>query len=287
MESPFFMKDLLNVLKNERRPHILRMLSGRRYSLGGIQQKLGNEGFKHSQKTLVNEYINPLIHIGLADTDGDQYYATFFGKRLTEINPDLFEAIDALPMHSECYEEVVLTSLMDNPRTYEELEHFVPAPTIARTLSRLQSVNLVETPKGKDYVFYFKSKRDKAKEDLIAAEETIYENIPEEGIAAGKLARKAAMSLRRTYKYLRKLKGKKLVFVRTKRKVFALTASGIEAAGKLERMHHFAMETRFALEQLSRQEQSLSVETHNGRDSRHKKKEQEFVPLMLLQKKAS
>lgn len=287
MENPSYMKDLLNVLKNDTRPQILRMLTDKRISLTAIQQRLRDMGFNHSQKTLISEYIDPLVQTGLAEVDEDQYWATVFGERLVEITSDHFEAIDALPTRSECYEEVVLTSLLDNPKTYEELRHFVPSSIVARTLSRLQVANLIATRKEKEYVFYFKSRRDRAKEQLTSAEQMIYGNIPEEGIAAIKLARKATTSMRRTYKYLRKLKGKKLVFARTRPKLFTLTSAGVEAALKLEKMHRLAMETLSALEHLFGGSQSFLFEAQESQAERRKRKEQEFIHLMILQKKAS
>lgn len=43
--------------------------------------------------------------------------------------------------------------------------------------------------------------------------------------------------MRRTYKYLRKLRGKKLVFKRKSPKTYALTKEGTEIAKLLEKIH--------------------------------------------------
>lgn len=109
--------------------------------------------------------------------------------------------------HSECYEETVLDVLLKGPQTHEGLEEIIPKKSIARVLSRLQKAELAETSSDKDYIF-FATKRDPNRSDLSPTEKRVYERLPKEGISARKLARGAGISLRRTYKYLRKLKGK-------------------------------------------------------------------------------
>jgi DNA-binding PadR family transcriptional regulator len=106
----------------------------------------------------------------------------------------------------------------------------VPTKSVARVLNRLEKGQLIEATKENDYIFYFKTKRDSNKEAFSITEKRVYENIPLDGISAGRLAAKTGISLRRTYKYLRRLKGKKLVFTRKKPKSYALTAKGVEVA---------------------------------------------------------
>ena len=92
----------------------------------------------------------------------------------------------------------------------------------------------METSKEKEYVFFFTTKRNPAKEQLSQTEKKIYYNIPETGISAKKIAERAKISVRRTYKYLRRLKGKKMVFSRKKPKLYTVTVRGLQTATMLK-----------------------------------------------------
>jgi predicted transcriptional regulator len=99
-------------------------------------------------------------------------------------------------------------------------------------------------------VFYFKTKRDSDGLEVSPTEKRVYANISNEGIPAKKIATKTGISLRRTYKYLRKLRGKKLVFARTIPKSYGLTANGVEMAAMLKRVHDSAVDTLAVMVQL-------------------------------------
>ena len=102
------------------------------------------------------------------------------------------------------------------------------SPKIAsRILKRLRSSSLIETPDRKRlHIFLQIKKRSKQKKPLRHTERKIYDSISDEGISAGKLAKETGLSMRRIYKYLRGLKGKKLVFIRRTPKAYGLTAKG-------------------------------------------------------------
>ena len=176
----------------------------------------------HSQDTLAEEYIRPLLDVGLAAEAQEQFYATTFGGRLTDLIGNIPEFVNFLPARSECYEENILRTLLAGPKTFEEIEALVSPKIVSRILKRLKTSDLIETPEDRDYIFFFKSKRDPAKETLNATETKVYQNIADEGISAKKLAQKTGLSLRRTYKYLRGLKVK-AVFARKTPKTYALT----------------------------------------------------------------
>jgi sugar-specific transcriptional regulator TrmB len=106
----------------------------------------------------------------------------------------------------------------------------------------LQKAKLIETTKENDYIFYFQTKRDSNSTKFSPTERRVYENIPTEGFPARKLAEKTSISLRRTYKYLRRLKGKKLVFVRKRPKSYAVTAEGLEIARMLKEIRNLTLE---------------------------------------------
>lgn len=243
MGTPTFMKDLLNVLKNDTRITILQTINKGRCSMGKLQQELKRAGYLHSQETIAEEYLQPLLNVGLAAETNDQFYATTFGGRLTDLIENLPEFTDVLPSHSECYEENILTALLSGPKTFEDIRSFVPSKIVSRVLKRLKASGLISTPNERDYIFFFKSKRDPAKETLVATENRVYSNISDEGISAKRLSQKTGLSLRRTYKYLRGLKGKKLVFARKNPKTYTLTERGERLAWLLRELHKIVDET--------------------------------------------
>lgn len=111
-------------------------------------------------------------------------------------------------------------------------------------------MGLIETPKERDYIFFLKSKRDPNKETFSSTERKVYDNISEEGISAKKLAEKTGISLRRTYKYLRGLKGKKLVFTRKTPKAYSLTDKGAKLASLLQELQNLVEEIWNSSEQV-------------------------------------
>ncbi len=256
MDKPDYIKDLFNVLKNETRLHILKSIVSGRYSVSQLQQELKKAGYSHSQDTINEEYLQPLMAVGLATESRDEYYATTFGGRLTELLGVFPEFAEVLPSHSECYEETLLRALLGGPITFDEIENLISPKIASRILKRLRHVGLIETPEERDYIFFFKSKRDPAKETLAETERKVYDSIASEGISAGKLAKETGLSMRRTYKYLRGLKGKKLVFVRKTPKAYGLTCKGEMLASVLQELQLIVEETW-----------SFSQQVFNGKDN--------------------
>jgi predicted transcriptional regulator len=235
-KSPDFVTNLLNSLKNKRRLKILEILANRQLSLDRIQQKLKELGYYHSLQTIANEYIKILIEVGLVEQQGKKYLSTSFGCKIRELTEKIHNIEDYLPPHSKCYEEKAIKALSESPKTHEELKSLIPAKSLPRVLERLQKAKLVTKDDGNSYVFHFRTKRNVEKEKLSTTEKRVYENIPEEGITTKALANKTNISLRRTYKYLRKLRGKKLAFRRRRPKTYALTTEGTQIARFLENM---------------------------------------------------
>jgi predicted transcriptional regulator len=256
MENPNFMKDLFNVLKNNTRLNILKAIVKRRYSVDKLQEELKKAGHSHSRDTINQEYLRPLLDVGLAAEVQEQYYATTFGGKLNELIGDFSEFAAVLPAHSECYEETLLSALLSGPKTFEETEALVSPKVASRILRRLKTASLIETPKERDYVFFFRSKRDPDKETLSSTERKVYDNISEEGIFARKLAEKTGISQRRTYKYLRGLRGKKLVFTRRTPKVYGLTDKGEKLASLLHELQNLVEEIWSSSEQIANGDKS-------------------------------
>jgi predicted transcriptional regulator len=117
-------------------------------------------------------------------------------------------------------------------------------------LKRLKTGDLIVTPEERDYVFFFRSKRDPNKETFTLTERKVYDSLPEDGISAKKLAEKTGLSIRRVYKYLRGLKGKKLVFTRKTPKLYALTAKGGKLASLLQGLQDLIEEVWNSSEQV-------------------------------------
>jgi DNA-binding HxlR family transcriptional regulator/predicted transcriptional regulator len=243
MDNPNYIKELFNVLKNETRLHILKAIVNGRYSVSQLQKELKKSGHSHSQDTINEEYLQPLMAVGLATESRDEYYATTFGGRLTNLLGDFPEFAEMLPAHSECYEETLLRELLSGPKTFEEIETLISSKIASRILKRLRSVGLIETPEERDYIFFFKSKRDPDKENFTDTERKVYDTLPSEGISAGKLSKETGLSMRRTYKYLRGLKGKKLVFIRRTPKAYGLTNKGEMLATLLTELQQIVEDT--------------------------------------------
>lgn len=251
MANPDFFNNLLNVLKNSRRIQILKILSDSHHSLSSLQHELKKNRFVHSQKTILKEYILPMIQVGLVENNQNYYCITMFGRHISNLSTSFNNVEKILPPHSNCYEETALMMLSEKPKTREELETKIFIKSLERMLNRLQKAKLVETTKESNYVFYFQTKRDFRKESFSPTERRVYENILFEGISAPQLAEKTHISLRRTYKYLRRLKGKKLVFARKKSKEYMLTAQGYEVALTLKKIQSLINEISLATQSLS------------------------------------
>ena len=179
---------------------------------------------------------------------------------------------------------MVLGALSDGAKNFEELKATVSAGGIARVLNRLQKVGLVRKSEENDYVFYFKTKRNSDGLDVSPTEKRVYANISNAGIPAKKIAAKTGISLRRTYKYLRKLRGKKLVFARTIPKSYGLTANGAEMAAMLKRVHDSAVDTLAVMVQLVKDVEVKGMLVPDTYQIRRLENEKENVPLTTLRR---
>jgi predicted transcriptional regulator len=267
VQDPRFPEMLLNTLKNERRLQLLDMLSKQPLSISQVQKRLSSLGFKHSQETIIEEYISPLVRVGLIQEGQNPYALTLFGRRVGRMLKHVHDLEKLLPPHSECYEEKALGSLLEGSKTYEEMSTVIPANNVARTLSRLQKSGLVQTNQEKNYIFFFRTKRDPELSKVSLTEKRVYENIPDEGISAKQLSEKTNISLRRTYKYVRRLKGKKLVFARKKPLTYPLTTKGSSLAIALKALCDLTAEARTTTTNLVRREKADNSKMANNDDA--------------------
>ena len=216
---------LFNVLKNQRRLKILGALCEHSRNVKELQKYLQENGFHHSRTTIAENYVKPLIRVGLVREDGVTFKATFYGRKIHDLLTGL-GSLGLLPTHSCCYEEVVLRDL-DTPKTFNELITRVPSKSLSRILMRLRTKKLLAERANSPYVFYHKAK-GRPKMRLSPTEKKVFDLIPQMGIPGRSLSSLVGINLRRTYKYLHKLREKKLVFALRTKRTYELTAQGRE-----------------------------------------------------------
>lgn len=254
MEKPNFMKELFNTLKNETRLQMLKTIANEGFCVDQCGHDFRELGSMDRKTAIYEAYLRPLVAVGLAaENMNRRFYATVFGDMLAKQLDGFADLVRFLPANSECYEETLLTTLVRGPKTFKDLASLLSSNITPRILKRLKTAGLIETPEEKDYVFFFRSKRDPEKETLSIAERKVYDTIPERGISARKLSEKTGISLRRIYLYLRRLKGKKLVFVRRTPKTYRLTAKGLKLASLLMQLQEL-VEVWKSYEQLGNSE---------------------------------
>lgn len=227
-----YIHNLLNAVKNDRRQKVIWALSEHPRSIKGLQEYLKSKGYYHSQQTIADAYVEPLVKTGLVSKDGNRHKLTLYGRKFIDIL-NKFNVENPLPSHSRCYEEKLLKKLKDGPKSHADLARSVTQKSLSRSLKRLIENGLATKSKTLDYVFYFRTKKV-PKKAFSPTEKKIYEIIPDVGISARELSKEIGINLRRTYKYLRRLRKRRLVFTRKKPRTYELTASGIELANFLE-----------------------------------------------------
>ena len=277
-KDPGFMNRLLNTLKNKRRLQLFEIIAKGRCSTARLQHELKTLGFTQTQQTIVEEYVNPLIKVGLIQEDQNAYCTTMFGCRLSELTKGFNDLGNLLPPHSECYEEATLDVLTGGPKTREELQRTLPENSVTRILSRLQEAKLVEKSLERDHTFFFTTKRDPTLEEHSPTEKRVYDNINSDGISARKLAQETAISLRRTYRYLRKLKGKKLIFARKKPVSYWLTSKGTQVTKMIHAMCDLAIEVLQTAALLAEEKQVARQFLHEVYAAGSKSKHEEMIP---------
>ncbi len=223
---------LLNAAKNDRRQKVIEALSEHPRSIKGLQEYLKSKGYSHSQHTIASEYVGPLLKAGLVKKDDAKYRLTLYGQKFRDVLKK-FNVENPLPPHSRCYEEIMLKKLKDGPKSYTDLVESLSQKSLSRSLKRLIENGLITKSKIPEYVFYFRTKKV-PKKPFSPTEKKVYEAIPEVGTSARELSKKVGINIRRTYKYLRRLRKRRLVFTRKKPKTYELTPSGMELANFLE-----------------------------------------------------
>ena len=65
MNNPNYVNELFNVLKNDVRFHLIQIIVNGRYSVSKLQKELTKKGHRISQRNICDEYLHPLMTIGL------------------------------------------------------------------------------------------------------------------------------------------------------------------------------------------------------------------------------
>jgi predicted transcriptional regulator len=251
LDNPNTIKELFNVLKNKTRLQILKVLANYRYSLSQLQFELVKAGIRQSQSAIIQEFLQPLTSLGLVCDSQGEYQLTLFGSRLARLLGCFHEFSSMLPASSRCYEEIVLQHLMSGSKTFESIESVIYRRNVSRTIKRLRSERLINTTVDREYVFFFKTKRDPNKETLTATERKIYDAVIYQGISAGKLSIQIKSSKRVTYRCIKHMKGKKLVFQRRRPKSYALTEKGKKLATALHDLQQTVEDAWGSFQQIS------------------------------------
>ena len=233
--------NLLNALKNDRRRKIIEALSEHPHSLKGLQQYLKSKGHYHSQQTIASAYVEPLVKTGLVRKNGDKHTLTLYGRKFLDLLNE-FDGENPLPSHSQCHEEILLKKMQDRPQSYADLAESTTQKSLSRSLKRLIENGLVVKSKTPHYVFYFRTKKV-PKKVFSPTERKVYETIPDDGISSRELSKQVGINLRRTYKYLKRLRKRRLVFTRKKPRTYELTSAGMELANFLEKAAKLVAET--------------------------------------------
>jgi hypothetical protein len=261
MDNPTYTTDFFNVLKNPTRFRVFQIILNGKSSLAKIQQELKNINACHSQYSISDDYIQPLITMGLVTESIGKYSATLFGICINDLLDGFDDFIQKLPSQSECYEETLLQLLLSGSKSRQEIQQVISPIIASRILKRLTTSNLLNLTQDRNYIFFHKSKRDPTLEKLTESEIKVYQAIPTEGIGADKLAKLVGLSQRRTYNHIRHLKGKKLVFTRNIPITYSLTCDGQKLAIILQNILRKIDETWYFIENMTKPLQPFSTTT--------------------------
>jgi hypothetical protein len=234
MSQSGHLSELFNAIKNVRRLRILDIVSSLPCDTKELQRRLKDIGYYHSCRT-INEYLEPLLKTGLVKKEGNRYKSTLYGKEINAILKK-FNLENTLPKHSNCYEESILRELLHGAKTYEELAKSFPS--LSRAIRRLQQEGLITKKQPVDHVFYFQTKRN-FNGKLSPTERRVLNAIPEDGASTRKLSKEVGITRRRTYKYLRRLGDKQLVYAKHILRTYNLTKLGKKVAIFLDDLMQF------------------------------------------------
>lgn len=256
------MATLLNVIKNKRRMKLARILLGQPLDLDEIQQRMKGEGYYHSRDTIRRHYAGPMVLAGLLAEENGTYRLTDEGRAILSILGET-DLGSIFPSSSGCYEETCLLAL-EVPRNYVELSRYLPKADLQRTIRRLQGKGLVAKERPGRHVTYRRT-TERADVPLSKTEYRVLQSIPKDGLGVNEIAKAVGISLRRTFKYLRRLREKGLVSNTPNFTLLSLTKEGKELAEKLRHI------LSTMLMELARQRQPIQNGEVEGEGKSHER----------------
>lgn len=222
---------ILNAIKNERRVSILQLLQENPHSEKEIRNGLRSMGHKHSLTT-IRGYLQPLVEAELAVHKHGKYSTTARGYKVLQLVGKT-NFLLRFPSNSSCHEELSLIAIKNSYRTIEELAKMVDRPVLPRTLNRLQRQGLVQSNHPREHAQFYRV-RARLHGNASPTERRVFHALNQEGISVRDLSKAVGITVRRTYKYLARLRKKGLALQRILPVTYALTSTGRIVADFIE-----------------------------------------------------
>ncbi len=228
-------------IKNPRRRAILDDLCNYEgLTLKQITTSLKKRGYYHSQSTILEYYVDPLLRGRLIErTSSGMFCISSLGEKVQRELNRLEEFTD-LFNSGKSYEEFFLIGLAIGQQRYSQLTKIVPIHTIARIEKRINP--LIEKHASSTYYFLTDNgKNGNTPESTSNSSQDIFHLIKNggavgQGISATDLFEKTTLRPRTTYKHLKRLKEQGLIKSRKHTKSFGLTPAGKKVADTLYRI---------------------------------------------------
>jgi len=222
---------VLNAIKNQRRVSILQLLQEGPRTGEEIRKGLRSIGHKHSLTT-VREYLNPLLEAELIGHKHGKYSTTDKGLKVLQL-VGRTNFLLRFPSNSLCHEELSLIAIKNGYRTFDDLARIVDRSLLPRTLNRLQRQELVQSNHPRDHVQFYRV-RVRLHGDASPTERRVFHALSEDGISVKDLSKIVGITIRRTYKYLARLKKRGLILQRSLPVTYGLTSAGTIVADFIE-----------------------------------------------------
>jgi hypothetical protein len=217
---------MIAVLAEQSSQEVLRTLSEKGGTLADLQATLG--------KTIgclkIDEALDSLVRIGLADVHGQEYRITTAGRSIL----DFVKKAPSLELGIDEQNEKVLKLLANGKKSLEELETQIPRTELARILRHLEAHGVIAKD-GSGKILYFATKRRPTRR-LSSTELAIFKSLPRNGISPHELSAKLSINLPKLYRHLRLLRYKRHAVRRKQGTIFELTPMGVQIAEALEKV---------------------------------------------------
>jgi predicted transcriptional regulator len=217
---------MMAILAEQSSQEVLSTLSEKSSTLADLQGTLG----KTARCPKIDEVLDSLVRVGLADVHGQEYHITTAGRRIL----DSVKKAPSLELGIDEQNEKVLELLANGTKSLEELERQVPRIELARILRHLEAHEVIEKD-GCGKTLYFATKRRPTRR-LSSTELAIFKNLPKNGISPHELSAQLNINLPKLYRYLRLLRYKRHAVRRKQGTNFELTPTGVQIVEALEKV---------------------------------------------------